>query len=724
MLPAAQGRALTLAFHSDAWYRIEQVVPRITREAQIHRQRYRGSAWYVVRDPASGRLHRFTPAAYLIVSLMDGQRNVDQIWRQAVQRLGDDAPSQDEVLDLLSRLHGADLLVANVAPDAADLLSRERKQRRSVWLRNLGNPMSLRLPLWDPDAFLERTLPPLRGLFSRWGAALWLALLVPALLLAGTHYAALTGNLSDRVLALDNLMLLLFVFPAVKAVHELAHGYAVKSGGGEVHEMGLMFLVLAPVPYVDASASTGFRSKAARAGVAAAGMMAELALAALALVAWLLVEPGLVRSVAFNVMLVAGVSTLVFNANPLLRYDGYFMLCDLIEMPNLGQRATGYWAWLVQRRVFGSREAQEPDESAAERRILLVYGALSWVYRMLVVFGIALFIATQFFFVGVVLALWGVATGVLVPLGKGLRFVVASPVLARRRQRALGISVATLVLGAALLAWLPLPLSTFAEGVVWVPEQAEVRARGDGQLLRLLVAPGAMVVPGQPVAELTDSSLWTDYDVQRARVERLEVQVASQLADDRAQAAATATTLARERQALARLEERIDHLQVVAGAAGRLLVPRAADLQGRYLRQGQQFGYVLDGALRTARIVVSQQDIGLVRNRLRSLRVRLVDAPGPVYEARIVREVPGGSDRLPARSLAIEGGGRHAVDPSDKDGTKTLNRVFQFEVELPPEVGDLRLGARVYARFEHQLEPLAAQAWRRVRQLFLSRFDI
>ena len=271
---------MTLAFHSDAWYRIEQVVPRITREAQIHRQRYRGSAWYVVRDPASGRLHRFTPAAYLIVSLMDGQRNVDQIWRQAVQRLGDDAPSQDEVLDLLSRLHGADLLVANVAPDAADLLSRERKQRRSVWLRNLGNPMSLRLPLWDPDAFLERTLPPLRGLFSRWGAALWLALLVPALLLAGTHYDALTGNLSDRVLALDNLMLLLFVFPAVKAVHELAHGYAVKSGGGEVHEMGLMFLVLAPVPYVDASASTGFRSKAARAGVAAAGMMAELALAA------------------------------------------------------------------------------------------------------------------------------------------------------------------------------------------------------------------------------------------------------------------------------------------------------------------------------------------------------------------------------------------------------------------------------------------------------------
>ena len=231
---------MTSPFHSDAWYRIEQVVPRIAREAQIHRQRYRGSAWYVVRDPASGRLYRFTPAAYLVISLMDGQRNVDQVWRSAVQRLGDDAPSQDDVLELLTQLHQADLLLADVAPDVADLLARQHKQRRTVWLRNLSNPMSLRLPLWDPDAFLTRSLPGLRWVFSHTGALLWLALVLPALALAAANFQALTGNLGDRVLALGNLLLLLFVFPAVKAVHELAHGYAVKRGGGEVHEMGLM----------------------------------------------------------------------------------------------------------------------------------------------------------------------------------------------------------------------------------------------------------------------------------------------------------------------------------------------------------------------------------------------------------------------------------------------------------------------------------------------------
>ena len=711
-------------FHSDAWYRIETVVPRIAREARIHRQRYRGSAWYVVRDPASGRLYRFTPAAYLVISLMDGQRNVDQVWRSAVQRLGDDAPSQDDVLELLTQLHQADLLLANVAPDVADLLARQHKQRRTVWLRNLSNPMSLRLPLWDPDAFLTRSLPGLRWVFSHTGALLWLALVLPALALAAANFQALTGNLGDRVLALGNLLLLLFVFPAVKAVHELAHGYAVKRGGGEVHEMGLMFLVMAPVPYVDASASTGFRSKLARAGVAGAGMLAELALAAVAMWVWVGVEPGFVRSLAFNVMLVAGVSTLVFNANPLLRYDGYYILCDLIEMPNLGQRATRYWAWLVQHYGFGSREATPPDESPAERRILLVYGGLSWVYRMMVVFGIALFMASQFFFVGVLLAVWGLVSGALWPLLKGLRFVLVSPLLARQRPRAVGLTVGLLLGLVALLAWLPLPVSTLAEGVVWVPEQAEIRARGPGLVERLLATPGSNVQLGQPVAELSDTGLWTEYDVQRARVDRLQVQVTVEQADSRAQAAATLATLGRERQALARLDERIDHLVLVAGAPGRLLVPRAADVEGRYLKQGEQLGFVLEGALRSARIVVSQDDIGQVRRQVQRVRVRLADRLDTAYEARIVREVPGGSDRLPARSLSSAAGGRHAVDPSDKDGTRTLNRVFQFELLLPPEVGDLQLGTRLYAKLDHPAEPLGVQGWRRLRQLFLSRFDV
>jgi len=712
------------AFHSDAWYRVQALRPRLASEARIHRQRYRGTPWYVVVEPAGGRLHRFTPAAYLVISLMDGQRSVDALWHEAVQRLGDDAPSQDDLLDLISKLHNADLLLADVAPDVADLLQRGAKQRRSRWLRNISNPMSLRLPLWDPDRFLSATLPAVGWLFGGAGLLLWAALVLPASVMAGIHWDALTGNLSDRVLADGNLLLLAVVFPLLKGVHELSHGWAVKRGGGEVHEMGLMFLVFAPIPYVDASASSGFRSRRQRAGVAAAGMLAETAVAALALYFWLLAEPGLARSLAFNVMVVAGVSTLVFNANPLLRYDGYFILCDLIGMPNLGQRATQWWGWLVQRHAFGAVSLEPPDESPAERRILLWYGGLSWVYRMLVVFGIALFVAEQFFFIGVLLAIWGLATGFAWPLLKGLKHVLVAPALALQRGRAVAVTAGSLALLALVLATVPVPMSSYAEGVVSVPEQAEVRARGAGSLDQLLVPSDSQVQAGQPVAQLSDAGLWTEFDVQRARIERLEVQLATLLADSRAQAAGVSATLARERQALARLEERIDHLVLVAGSAGRLVVPRASDIQGRWLRQGEQLGYVLDGQLRSVRVVVRQDDIGLVRNQLRQVRVRVADRLDEAHEARVVREVPGGSDRLPSRALAVAAGGRHATDPGDPDGLKTLNRVFQFELALPDSVAGLQLGTRVFVRFELAPEPAGRQIWRRLRQLFLSRFDV
>ena len=137
------------------------------------------------------------------------------------------------------------------------------------------------------------------------------------------------------MLSAQNLLLLWLVFPVIKLLHELGHAYAAKAGGGEVHEMGMMLLVFMPVPYVDATAAGGFRSKWRRALVGAAGMLVELFIASLCMFVWVLVEPGVMRAVAFNVMLIAGVSTVVFNGNPLLRFDGYYILSDLIEIPNL-----------------------------------------------------------------------------------------------------------------------------------------------------------------------------------------------------------------------------------------------------------------------------------------------------------------------------------------------------------------------------------------------------
>ncbi len=711
-------------FLSASWYRVAALRPQLRAHARIQRQRFRGQAWYVLHDSAAGKLHRFSPAAYRVIQLMDGERTLAAIWDEVAAAAGAAAPTQDEVIRLLAQLHAGDLLQADLPPDVEELAERGRKQKRQKLWQSFINPMSIRTPLWDPDHFLNCSWPLLKGLFGPFGLALWLLVVLPALLLAGLHWQELTANLSDQVLATRNLVLLWLVYPLLKALHEMGHAYAVKSGEGEVHEMGLMLLVLAPVTYVDATAAGAFRSKWSRALVGAAGILVELFLAGIAMFVWVLVEPGLLRAIAFNVLLVASASTLLFNGNPLLRYDGYYVLSDLIEIPNLGNRANQYWQWLAKRYLFGLKTIERPLASAGERRWFVFYGAASFLYRTLVMIAITLFIAGEFFVVGVVLALWAAITMFALPIGKGLAYVVSSPELQRVRTRARLLTFGALALFVLVVLGVPMPLRTHAEGVVWVPENAEVRAAADGFVERLLVPPEASVGTGDLLLVTVDPTLNAEVEQSRARLRQFEVQYASLMFSERVQAAAIQEDLQRERVALARAEEKLDALLVVAAVPGVLKLARAQDLPERFVKKGELLGYILSAPPLRLRVVVTQDDIALVRERRAAVEVKIADRVEQTWPARVDREVPGAHDRLPSKALSLAGGGPHGTDPRDPDGLKSLQRLFQFDLELPPEVGPLQVGTRAFVRFHHHPEPLATQWGRRLRQLFLARFNV
>eukprot|EP01136_Pigoraptor_vietnamica_P010383 Opistho-1_new@47949 len=341
------------ALFSGNWYRVAALKPRLRAHVRLHRHVYRGQVWYVVEDRAAGKYHRFNPTAQRVIGLIDGQRDLQAIWQRLSASLADDTPTQDEVLSLIGQLYAADLLQFDVTPDVAELFERGARQRRSRWLTRFANPVALRFALFDPDALLTRWLALAGPLARRWGLLLWLAVVLPALILMPSQWRELTGNFNERLLAADNLLLLALLFPLLKTAHELGHGLACKRFGGEVHEMGVMLLVFFPVPYVDASSSSAFIGKWPRILVGAAGMLTELFIAALAFYAWMLLEPGMTRSLAYNLMVLASFTTLLFNANPLLRYDGYYMLADWLESPNLGQRSGQYWQYLLRHRVLG-----------------------------------------------------------------------------------------------------------------------------------------------------------------------------------------------------------------------------------------------------------------------------------------------------------------------------------------------------------------------------------
>jgi putative peptide zinc metalloprotease protein len=710
-------------FLSSSWHRVADLRPQLPEHATVHRHRYRGSVWYVVHDHATGRLHRVSTAAGVAVNAMDGRRTVDELWQSTLTRMGDDAPSQDDFIQLLAQLHAVDLLQTEVTPDSAELLKRSDHAGRAQWLQNIFNPLAVRLRIWHPDKFFDRTIAYVRWLFGWPGMVLWLVTVVPAILLAAQHWRELAEDASDRILAADNLLLIALCYPVIKALHEFGHAYAVKAFGGAVHEIGLMFLVFAPVPYVDASAASEFRSKWRRALVGAAGMTVEIFIAALALYVWLLVEPGMVRAMAYNVMVIAGITTILFNGNPLLRYDGYYILTDVLEIPNLRLRSTRYWGYLAERYIFNLDEASEFAAASGERLWLFLYAPASFLYRIAVMLGIAIFIASQYRFVGIIIAIWGFLTGVALPVGKSFWQVVAGRRLQRQRTRAMLTTFGATAISVIVVFLVPAPLHTKTEGVVWLPETADVRAATDGFVTRLLAKPGQQVRLGEPLIESEDATLAAELDGLRGRVAEFEVRLAAQRFSDRVKAELTATEL---RQAEAELTSETRHAERLVArsrADGAFVVAKPQDLPGRYFHEGQLIGYVLPSASRIVRATVGQDDIDLVRSKLRGVSVRLAQRLDEVVSARVIREVPGGSEDLPSKVLGGTGGGALPVDPRDPHGTKSLQRVFQFDLELPAEDASAAFGSRAYVRFEHRWEPLGQQIWRRARQLLLSRLQ-
>jgi putative peptide zinc metalloprotease protein len=166
--------------HSPSWYRVAGLKPRIRVHAQIHRHAYRGEVWFVMQDHASGRSHRFSPAAHQFIGLMDGERTVQELWDAACLQLGDDAPTQEDVIRMLGQLHAADALLCDVPPDSREVFQRFQKQERMEWKRRFWTPLALRFPLLDPDRFLERTMRYVEPLFGWLGIVLWLASSPPA----------------------------------------------------------------------------------------------------------------------------------------------------------------------------------------------------------------------------------------------------------------------------------------------------------------------------------------------------------------------------------------------------------------------------------------------------------------------------------------------------------------------------------------------------------------
>jgi putative peptide zinc metalloprotease protein len=708
---------------SEHWYRVAQLKPALREHAAVFRHRYRNNDWWIIRDPVTNRQHRLSPAAHFLVVRMDGDQTVQAIWDHAIEALGEDAPTQSDLIELLGRLHNVDLLRTDVNPDAAELLRRYETRRKGRHRQSFVNPLFLRFSLLDPDRLLRRLLPLGHRLLTPTAFAAWGAIVLTALVLAYTHWEGLVHDAGSNILAPANLVVLWLVYPLMKLLHELGHGLAVKRWGGEVHDTGIMLMVMLPVPYIDASASAAFPDKRKRMIVGAIGIMIEALLAALALFVWLVIEPGLVRQVAFDIMLIGGVSTVFFNGNPLLRFDGYYVLADWIEIPNLAGRSKRYLSYLVQTSLLGVTDRVSPAESRGEAAWFVCYGVASFVYRVLVLFVIAFYLGTTLLIAGVLLAMWVLFTQLAVPFAKSVSSLVRLSQTPRQRLRIYGITAVAFGAVWTLLFSLPLPSTTAAEGVLWLTDRSVVRAGTDCFVVETLQNSGSYVHAGAALANCTDPELLAKADVLKARIETLQreyrgfalrEQVKRKILVDEIAALAAERDLTKGR---------IDALTIRSEVAGTFIIPDNTRLEGRFFGQGDTLGFVMSESAMTIRTAVTQGRVGLIRDGTDVVDVRFASVPNRAYRTSISRHLPASTTSLPSAALGTMGGGNLAIDGTDASGTRLDEAVFLMDLAVPAGATPERIGERVHVIFRHGSEVLADQWGRSLRLLLLRQFN-
>jgi putative peptide zinc metalloprotease protein len=703
---------------SPLWYRVAEQHPHLRAEVRVQRQQVRDQLWYLLVNAASGRQFRVNEQAWAFIGRCDGTRSVEAVWNALLEQLRDDAPTQSEVIQMLNQLDEQDLLVYEHAPDAATLTRRksERTQRR---VQGFVNPFAMRIPLGDPSPFLRRldSLPAL--LFNRLTLCVWLVAIAAAVLGAASHWDTLAAHARTYMSTPRYLLFAWIAFPILKALHELGHALAVRRWGGTVSSVGFSLFVLVPAPYVDASAAAAFRSRYQRVVVCAAGMMVELFIAAVALAVWLNVQPGVVSDLAFVTMFIASLSTVMFNGNPLLPFDAYFILCDALDVPNLGPRSKAWWSRAAFRAIGADHASM--SVSRGEGKWLIGYAPLSFVYRVALAVALVVWLGSY----STVLAACG---GLFLAFGLVLKPIVSTvsrtraalpPGKARRRAGAVAAGAVAALL--VLVCAVPLPFHTIAAGVVWLPEQARVRPGTDGFIAELIARDGDRVTAGQVLAVLEDPALLVERDRLASRLEQLNAGRYTVLAGSPEEARNAEEEIARVHGEIERVDERIAQLDVRAKTAGILVMPQQQDLPGTFVRKGSTMAHVLENADIGVRAALAEYDAAFLRESTRAVEVRLAGGVEPM-RAELVRDNPAATHDLPSAALGDRGGGPHATDPADTEGLRTQEPIVIVDLKLPEQKLE-RVGSRAWVRFDHGAQPLAMRWYRQVRQVLLHQFN-
>ena len=722
----------------------------------VRRQQVQGDVAWIVKDPLKLSYFRFRDEEYALLTMFDGQASLDEIRQQFERRFMPRRISVEEIARFVGELYRSGLLVADVPGQAEQFLRRQGENQRKRLLTAAGSVLALRVPVFDPDRLLARLDRTFGWFFTPAAAIVSLGLILSAVLLVAVQFDVFMARLPafHQFFARENWFYMALMLALAKVLHEFGHGLSCKHFGGECHEMGAMLLVFTPCLYCNVTDSWMLRSKWQRAAVGAAGMYVELVLAAIATFIWWHSAPGLVNQLCLCLMFVSSVSTLLFNANPLLKYDGYYILSDLLEVPNLRQKASKLMTRKLGAWCLGLPEPADPMLPQRGRAWFGAYAIAATIYGWILLVSILWFLNSVLEpaglqVIGRVIALVAVAGALLPPLWQMIRFLRVPGRMHHMKRKNLMVtgSIAVLMAGAALV--IPLPRSVSCSIEIQPCDAKNVFVEVPAVLEQVHVQPGQTVKKGEPLAELSSP----DVVLEDARLAGQEAEIEARLEaldrqrhgfDDAANEAREQYPQVRESlenvRALRVLKRRdIDRLKLVAPCDGTVMPPpqlaaaprtdgRLASWSGTPLKP-QNIGAALgtsgersllcrigDPRRLEAVLVIDQADIELVREGQR-VRIQVDQLPGETFSSTVDR-VAQRELELTSRRMSSKTGGQLQTQTDATGGERPLSTSYQARALLTDEEAVLRLGSRGRARISVDSQTLASRMWRYVAQTF------
>ncbi|MEP3898303.1 MAG: efflux RND transporter periplasmic adaptor subunit [Rhodopirellula bahusiensis] len=699
---------------------------RIASDVKVWPVRETGEPIYRIEIPATHQFFRVGLPEYTFLSALDGHRTIAQACGLVTARMGRAAPSSSQCESIARWLIDHQLAHFADAPSPRRERSDEAsptdaKQPKSIWSR--WNPFWIKMPIPGASSLLQQLSRGLGFVFST--PMLFMGVLIIAAALFGlssrwSEFLAGASSIFDP----SNWAWLLFTAIGLKLVHELGHAIACHRSGGSVREAGLVWVLMTPLAYVDVSSCWRLPSRWSRIGVAAAGMFVEGLVASLAIAGWLLCEDEMFRWWCHHVILTAGLSTILFNANVLMRFDGYFMLSDLIDVPNLATEANQSVRQLTRRWFLGDA-SWTSSHTGWRRSAVFVYGVAAFAWRVLVCVSLAIAASTMFGGAGVVLSILGIWMWWGKPFVTWLDSMLSlwdTQPLQVCRGAVLG-AIAMAMFGWMLVA-MPVPSSVRVPVVVQYDPDSVIRAGAEGFLTELLVNEGDEVQAGDLLAKIENREL-------RQRIAELEI--AQKQNDIRLRKAIESREeserliLLDNRQAvlekLTTLRKQSDQLHVLASRTGRVIADDLRSKLNTYIGEGDVLMIVAAETDKEVLAVINQAQVDDVRRQI-GQPVRLV-APGrQTFWAELDQLQPRASDRVPNASLAATHGGPLAVrvedasnDESSNDdrlGETTIDTMrllqphFRGVLKLPEdEARRLPAGLRLEAHFGWHQAPIA-----------------